>query len=168
MIERTKGNILKVDAEALVNTVNCVGYMGKGIALQFKQAFPDNFKAYEKACDKGQVKPGRMFVHETGNIFNPRYIINFPTKRHWRGKSRLEDIRLGLIALIEEVKRLRICSVAVPPLGCGLGGLNWKTVRPMIEHAFAELPDVRVLLYEPLGTSKKDDVQARPHPGSME
>src|SRR3990172_5088062 len=126
MIEYTKGNLLVADAEALVNTVNCVGYMGKGIALQFKQAFPANFMAYEKACHAHDVKPGHMFIFETGSMVNPRYIINFPTKRHWRGKSRVGDIESGLQTLIEEVKRLGIHSIAVPPLGSGLGGLDWN------------------------------------------
>ena len=100
MIEITKGNILKAEAEALVNTVNCLGYMGKGIALQFKKAFPDNFKKYHKACKDNKVKPGEMFVFKTDDLFNPKYIINFPTKKHWRGKSRIEDIKSGLSALI--------------------------------------------------------------------
>ncbi len=126
--------------------------MGKGIALQFKQAFPDNFKAYQQACFAKEVKPGSMFVFETGTMLNPRYIINFPTKRHWRGKSRLEDIKSGLKALIKEVKRLKIKSIAIPPLGCGLGGLDWKVVRPLIEKAFSEVPDVSVALFEPAGT----------------
>jgi O-acetyl-ADP-ribose deacetylase (regulator of RNase III) len=151
MIENAHGNLLTADVEALVNTVNCVGYMGKGIALQFKQAFPANFKAYEKACRAHEVKPGCMFIFETGSMVNPRYIINFPTKRHWRGKSRIEDIESGLKALIADVKRLGINSIAVPPLGSGLGGLDWNVVRPMIEQAFAELPDVRVLLFPPKG-----------------
>jgi O-acetyl-ADP-ribose deacetylase (regulator of RNase III) len=151
MIEYAKGNLLKADVEVLVNTVNCVGFMGKGIALQFKQAFPDNFKAYQRACTAHEVQPGRMFVFATGAMFNPRYIINFPTKRHWRGGSRLEDIESGLKALIEEVKALGITSIAVPPLGCGNGGLDWNVVRPMIECAFADLSDVKVLLYAPEG-----------------
>jgi hypothetical protein len=95
MIEIAKGNILEADAEALVNTVNCIGFMGKGIALQFKQAYPANFKAYESACHAGQVVPGRMFIFDNGRLINPRYVINFPTKRHWRGKSRIGDIRSG-------------------------------------------------------------------------
>ena len=152
MIELTEGNLLTTDAEALVNTVNCVGYMGKGIALQFKQAFPDNFKAYEKACRAKQVRPGRMFVYKTDLMFNPKYIINFPTKRHWRGKSRLEDIQAGLDALIDEVKRLDIQSIAMPPLGCGLGGLEWKFVRKLIEETFSAIPDIHVLLFAPIGT----------------
>jgi O-acetyl-ADP-ribose deacetylase (regulator of RNase III) len=151
MIEYAKGNILQADTEALVNTVNCVGYMGKGIALQFKQAYPENFRAYEKACRAKAVQPGRMFVFETGRIMPPQYIINFPTKRHWRDKSRIEDIKSGLVALTEEVQCLGLHSIAVPPLGCGNGGLNWSEVRPLIESAFASLPDVRVLLYAPHG-----------------
>ena len=151
MISITDGNIIEADAEALVNTVNCVGYMGKGIALQFKQAYPRNFDAYSKACRSNDIKPGKMLVYETGQMFNPRYIINFPTKRHWRGKSRLEDIVIGLNALVQDVKRLNIKSIAVPPLGCGLGGLRWSVVRPMIEKAFSELPYVEVRLYAPHG-----------------
>ncbi len=151
MIEITHGNILRTDAEALVNTVNCVGFMGKGIALQFKKAHPDNYEDYKKACDAGEVQPGRMFVYETGSMINPRFIINFPTKRHWKGKSRLDDIKAGLTALIEEVRKRDIRSIAVPPLGCGLGGLQWSVVRPLIEKAFADLPEVRVLLFEPHG-----------------
>lgn len=161
MIEHAEGNLLVADTEALVNTVNCVGYMGKGIALQFKQAFPDNFAAYQKACRAHEVKPGRMFIFETGSMVNPRYIINFPTKRHWRGKSRLEDIESGLKALIADVERLGIRSIAVPPLGSGLGGLDWKVVRPLIEQAFAALPDVRVLLYSPQGAPAAKDMPVR-------
>jgi O-acetyl-ADP-ribose deacetylase (regulator of RNase III) len=151
MIEFIRGDILRADAEALVNTVNCVGVMGRGIALQVKNAFPENFRAYEAACRREEVEPGRMFVYETGQFTNPRYIINFPTKRHWRGRSRIEDIEAGLRALVAEVKRLGIRSIAVPPLGCGLGGLEWDEVRPRIEAALSELPEVRALVYEPAG-----------------
>ena len=151
MIEFRQGNLLEADAEALVNTVNCVGFMGKGIALQFKQAFPENYRAYVRSCRAGDVQPGHMLVFDTGMISNPRYIVNFPTKRHWRGKSRIEDIEAGLYALVEDVKRLQIRSIAIPPLGCGLGGLAWDVVRPMIESAFDELTDVTVYLYEPKG-----------------
>ena len=159
MIETTTGNILEADAEALINTVNCVGFMGKGIALQFKQAYPENFGAYAKACRAKEVRPGRMHVFETGLLTDPRLIINFPTKRHWRGKSRLEDIEAGLAALVEEVKVRGIRSVAIPPLGCGLGGLDWRVVRPLIEAAFTSVPDVRVTLYEPRGAP---DAKAMP------
>ena len=151
MINDATGNLLEADAEALVNTVNCVGFMGKGIALQFKQAWPDNFEAYARASKAGEIRPGRMFTWETGRMINPKLIINFPTKRHWRGKSRFEDIKSGLRALIGEVRRRGIRSIAVPPLGCGNGGLNWKDVRPLIEAAFAELPNIDVLLYSPQG-----------------
>jgi O-acetyl-ADP-ribose deacetylase (regulator of RNase III) len=151
MIELTRGDIVKAEAEALVNTVNCVGFMGRGIALQFKRAFPANFQAYEVACRANEVQPGRMLVYPTGYLASPRYIINFPTKRHWRGKSRIEDIESGLRALVAEVRQLGIESIAVPPLGCGLGGLDWRDVRPRIERAFAEIPNVRVQLFEPAG-----------------
>ena len=150
MIEIAHGNILEADADALVNTVNCVGVMGKGLALQFKQAFPANFKAYEAACRAREVVAGKMFIFDNGSLVKPRYIVNFPTKRHWRDNSRIEDIRSGLESLISDVRRLDIRSIAVPPLGCGLGGLNWRDVRPMIENSFSELPDVRVLLFPPL------------------
>lgn len=143
MIEYKKGDILQEDVEALVNTVNCVGIMGRGIALQFKNAFPDNFKAYAAACDRNEVQPGRMFVFETGKLTNPKYIINFPTKRHWRGKSRIEDIDAGLVALVNEIRSRNIHSVAIPPLGSGLGGLDWSTVRPRIENSLRALEDVK-------------------------
>ena len=149
MIEFKQGNLLLENAEALVNTVNCVGIMGKGIALQFKLAYPENFRQYEKACKAGEVQPGRMFIFSTGNLFNPKYIINFPTKRHWKGKSKIEDIQSGLVALVEQVKQLSITSIAIPPLGCGNGGLDWAIVKPKIESAFSQLPDVSVILYEP-------------------
>ena len=151
MIKLTHGDIFKADAEALVNTVNCIGVMGRGIALQFSKAFPENSKVYKAACDKKQLHPGTMLVYDLNRFENPRYIINFPTKRHWKGKSRIEDIESGLKALIEEVHKRNIHSIAIPPLGCGLGGLNWEQVRPMIENAFETLPDVNVLLYEPAG-----------------
>src|SRR6201987_4374327 len=126
MVELTQGDILNASVEALVNTVNCVGVMGRGIALQFRKAFPENFKAYEAACKRKEVVPGRMFVYETGLLTGPRFVINFPTKRHWKGKSRIKDIEAGLVALAREVKDRGIRSIAVPPLGCGLGGLDWS------------------------------------------
>lgn len=151
MIELGKGNLLKADVEALVNTVNCVGIMGRGIALQFKQAYPDNFKAYEKACRAGEVRPGKMFIVPTNKMQNPKFIVNFPTKRHWKGKSKIEDIKSGLTALIRDVEQLGITSIAIPPLGCGLGGLRWSEVKPLIEEAFSAVPSVKVLVYEPAG-----------------
>tara|TARA_R110002051_G_scaffold140454_6_gene213418 strand:+ start:44460 stop:45518 length:1059 start_codon:yes stop_codon:yes gene_type:complete len=151
MIEYKTGDILREDADAIINTVNCVGVMGRGIALQFKKAFPDNFKAYATACKNHQVEPGRMFVFETGQLTAPRYIVNFPTKRHWRGASRMEDIDAGLKALVETIQQYQITSIAVPPLGSGLGGLDWAEVKPRIESALKPLNDVHVIVYEPKG-----------------
>src|SRR6266542_2686065 len=144
VIRYVQGDILDADAEALVNTVNCVGVMGRGIALQFKRAYPANFKAYAAACKRGEIQPGRMFVFSTGELTNPRYIINFPTKVHWRGKSRIEHIEAGLEALVEEIRARDIKSIALPPLGSGLGGLDWAEVRPLIERAMAEVPNLDV------------------------
>jgi O-acetyl-ADP-ribose deacetylase (regulator of RNase III) len=151
MIEYKNGDILKEDAEALINTVNCVGVMGRGIALQFKRAFPGNFKAYAAACKRGVVQPGQMFVYETAQLTNPRYIVNFPTKRHWRGNSRMEDIESGLKALVEVICNKHIHSIAIPPLGSGLGGLEWEQVKSRIEKALQLLSDVRIIVYEPKG-----------------
>jgi len=151
MIKFTTGDILAADVEALVNSVNCVGVMGRGIALQFKNAFPENFRAYAAACARGTVQPGHMFVFETGTMTNPKYIINFPTKRHWRGKSRMEDIEAGLKALVSAIEARRIHSVAIPPLGSGLGGLSWLDVRARVEAALAAMKDVDVVVYEPNG-----------------
>jgi O-acetyl-ADP-ribose deacetylase (regulator of RNase III) len=158
MIVYKRGDILKADVEALVNTVNCVGVMGRGIALQFKNAFPENFKAYALACKNEEVQPGRMFVFETGQLTNPRYIINFPTKRHWRAGSRMEDIEAGLGALVDTVRQFHIRSIAVPPLGSGLGGLDWSDVRPRIEAALRVLTDVRVMVYEPHGAPAANEM----------
>ena len=149
MIQFKVGDIVAEDAEALVNTVNCVGVMGRGIALQFKRAFPENFRAYAEACDRGDVQPGHMFVFETGAITNPRYIINFPTKRHWRGRSRIEDIEAGLNALCEVIRERAIRSIAVPALGSGLGGLEWSDVRPRIEEALSRCDDLQAVIFEP-------------------
>lgn len=156
MIEFTSGDILKCEADALVNTVNCVGVMGRGIALQFKNAFPENFKAYEAACKRVAVQPGRMFVFETGQLKPPHFIVNFPTKRHWRGKSRIEDIEAGLVDLVRVIREKGIRSIAVPPLGSGLGGLDWNEVRPRIEQALAPLQDVKIIVFEPNGAPATD------------
>ena len=149
MIRETRGNLIEADAEALVNTVNTVGVMGKGIALQFKRAFPEAYEEYRRACERGEVQPGRMHVVDLGELARPRYVINFPTKRHWRAKSKLGDVDAGLDALVDEVRRRGIRSVAVPPLGCGNGGLRWRDVRPRIEAAFAALPAIDILLFPP-------------------
>ncbi|MGB2819337.1 MAG: macro domain-containing protein, partial [Phycisphaerae bacterium] len=158
MIELKQGDILAANAEALVNTVNCVGVMGRGIALQFRKAFPKNFKAYKALCDRKELEPGKVYVFDLNRLENPRYVINFPTKKHWRSKSRLAYIESGLGALIEELRRRDIRSVAMPPLGCGLGGLEWEAVRKRIKEAFRDLPDVRVLLYEPTGAPTAEEM----------
>ncbi|MDA8219165.1 MAG: macro domain-containing protein [Dehalococcoidales bacterium] len=149
MLTFRQGDIIGSDSEAVVNTVNCVGVMGRGIALQFKNAYPENFEAYAAACHRHEVQPGRMFVFETGRLGRPRFIINFPTKRHWRGKSRLEDIESGLRALVVEVRARGIGSISIPPLGSGLGGLAWMNVKPLVERAARELPEVEVVVFEP-------------------
>ena len=151
MIEYSNGNLLDAQVDALVNTVNCVGIMGKGVALQFKQRFPDNFRYYEKACRKEVVRTGTMLVFETGHVTPPRYIINFPTKVHWRGKSRMEYVDTGLQDLRAVVLRLAIHSLAVPPLGCGSGGLRWQDVRASIERELTDIPGVRVIVFPPAG-----------------
>lgn len=156
------GDLLKQnDVDAIVNTVNCVGVMGKGIALQFKNKWPENFRAYAAACKLGEVKVGRMFVHDTGGLLKPNFIINFPTKDHWRGKSHLAFIRDGLVDLAQQVRHLGITSIAVAPLGCGNGGLDWEIVRPLIETTFAELPDVDVRLFQPQGAPAPKSMEVR-------
>ena len=151
MITYKTGDILTESTEALVNTVNCVGVMGRGIALQFKRAFPDNFKAYAARCERNQVRPGQVYVFETGTVVLPRYIVNFPTKRHWRGKSRIEDIEAGLESLVQEIRSRRIRSIAIPPLGSGLGGLPWHGVRTRMEAVLGALEEVEIVIYEPGG-----------------
>ncbi|MGT2439943.1 type II toxin-antitoxin system antitoxin DNA ADP-ribosyl glycohydrolase DarG [Bradyrhizobium betae] len=148
-VEIAKGDLLEQRVDAIVNTVNTVGVMGKGIALQFRRKWPANFKAYEAACKRKEVVPCKMFVFDNGGLAQPKYIINFPTKRHWRQPSRLSDITCGLDDLIAQVKSLRIKSIAIPPLGCGNGGLDWSEVKPLILGAFEPLPDVEVKLFAP-------------------
>jgi O-acetyl-ADP-ribose deacetylase (regulator of RNase III) len=151
VLEQAEGNLLDATVDAVVNTVNTVGVMGKGIALQFKQAYPDNFKAYEAACRSGDVRLGRMFVFPTGRLEQPRFIINFPTKGHWRARSRLGDIQSGLADLRRVILDHAITSIAVPPLGCGNGGLDWSDVLPLIADALGDLADVQVFVYPPNG-----------------
>lgn len=158
MIEEKVGNIIEADAEALVNTVNIVGVMGKGVALQFKLAFPEMFIAYQKACKSREVHLGKMFVYVQPSISGTdRIIINFPTKNHWRENSHIDYIKEGLKSLIQEIKDRGIKSIAIPPLGCGMGGLNWGEVYPLIRESFHEIPDVRVIIYPPqLASNQKD------------
>lgn len=148
MIERVRGDLLACAAEAHVNAVNTVGVMGKGIAAQFKRRYPDNFAAYQAACERGALQVGDVLTFDRGAGV-PRYIINVPTKRHWRAGSRLEDVEAGLAALVAEAQRLGVASLAVPALGCGAGGLAWEQVLPRIEASFAALPGLRVWVFEP-------------------
>ena len=143
------GNLFDEDVDALVNTVNCVGVMGRGVALQFKNMFPDNYRAYQAACARDEVQPGAMFVFENPSLSGPRFIINFPTKRHWRSKSRIADVESGLSALAKEIHDRGIRSIALPPLASGLGGLNWADIRPRIDAALGNLDEVDVIVFEP-------------------
>ncbi len=149
MITYIKGNLLESPAEALVNAVNTHGVMGKGIALMFKKAFPANFKAYAVACKKGEVTVGKMFVTQLPATNGPRCIINFPTKKHWVHPSKLEYVTDGLTDMVRVIKEYELRSLAVPPLGCGAGGLKWEAVKPCIEEALGNLQGVEVMVYEP-------------------
>jgi O-acetyl-ADP-ribose deacetylase (regulator of RNase III) len=151
VITEMTGNLLASDADAIVNTVNTVGVMGKGIALQFRRAYPDMFADYKRAAQAGEIRLGHMHVWSTGALEGPKYIINFPTKEHWRARSTTKGIKLGLSDLVSVVAELDVRSIAVPPLGCGNGGLNWDDVRPMIEEAFHGARGVEVVLYPPKG-----------------
>ncbi len=159
MITFTQGNLLEAEAEALVNTVNTVGIMGRGVALMFKEAFPENYMAYEEACKRGDVRVGRMFVTERHQLIGPKWIINFPTKKHWRPPSKIEWIDEGLEDLKRVIAEKKIRSVALPPLGSGNGGLDWRDVRPRIEAALGSLPDIEIMVYEP--TSQYQNVAKR-------
>lgn len=150
MIRYTSGNLLEADAEALVNTVNEVGVMGKGIALMFREAFPDSSRAYAEACERGEVQVGRVFVTENMGLTGPRWIIHFPTKKHWRNPSQLPWVREGLQDLARVVAEKKIRSIAVPPLGCGQGGLDWSQVRSEIEAALGKVSGLEVQVYEPV------------------
>jgi O-acetyl-ADP-ribose deacetylase (regulator of RNase III) len=152
MITEAQGNLLDADVDALVNTVNTVGVMGKGIALQFKRAFPAMFRDYAHAAEAGELRLGQMHVWPTGQLTGPRYVINFPTKGHWRAQSKLVDIERGLVDLTRVLRELRITSVAIPPLGCGNGGLTWGEVEPRIRSALTEVPEIHAVLYPPGAT----------------
>lgn len=159
MLTYRQGNLLDADVDAVVNTVNTVGVMGKGIALMFKDRYPENFKTYAAACKAKEVEVGRMFVSATGELGGPRWVINFPTKKHWRHPSRREWIEAGLEDLVRVVREKGVRSLALPPLGCGNGGLDWQEVRPLIEHAAVRLPDVEIIAFEP--TAKYQNVAKR-------
>ncbi len=162
MINITKGNLLNAKVDALVNTVNTEGVMGKGIAAQFKRAYPSVYSAYHSACKAGEVQLGKMHVANLGALGGgPRWVINFPTKGHWRAKSKIEDIRAGLRDLVNVVRELGIRSIAIPPLGCGNGGLSWSEVRPMIEQELSIIPEVDIELYSPDGAPSAQEMPTR-------
>lgn len=149
MIHYKKGNLLQDDAQVLVNTVNLEGVMGKGIALTFKQAFPKNFAVYVKQCREETLTIGKLCIVQDFNIsYGHKTIINFPTKNRWRRPSKYAYIRLGLTALRNYLLETKPVSIALPPLGCGNGGLDWQQVRPMVEHALQGL-DISVAIYQP-------------------
>jgi O-acetyl-ADP-ribose deacetylase (regulator of RNase III) len=156
MITYQTGNILHDQADAIINTVNTVGVMGKGLALQFKKAFPDNFKVYKKSCDDKYLVTGQVLSVPLNSMNAPFYIINFPTKAHWKGKSKLEYIEQGLESLKAEVTRLNLKSIAIPALGSGLGGLPWQEVERLIQSSLSQLPDVQWHVYPPQAAPKAE------------
>jgi O-acetyl-ADP-ribose deacetylase (regulator of RNase III) len=152
VIRFVRGNLFDSQAEALVNAVNTVGVMGRGVALEFKNRFPENYSAYRLACKREELIVGKMFTFELNretNLEQPRWIINFPTKQHWRNPSKLEFVRDGLEDFVGVIASLKITSVALPALGCGTGGLEWKTVRALLEAALEPLDDVAFEIFEP-------------------
>lgn len=149
MLKYTQGNLLDAPVEALVNTVNTVGIMGKGIALMFKERFPNNMQAYAQACKQKQVVTGKMFVTETGELLGPRWIVNFPTKEHWRSDSKISWIEEGLQDLRRFVVDNHVKSIAISPLGSGNGRLPWPDVKQQIEDALSDLTSTDMLVYEP-------------------
>ena len=159
MITFTQGNLLEADAEALVNTVNTVGVMGKGIALMFKERFTDNFARYAAACKAKEVRTGKMFVTELHELSGPRWIVNFPTKQHWKAPSQMAWVIEGLRDLRRFLLEKQVKSIALPPLGAGNGGLEWDAVREQIERELADLEGVDIPVFEP--TSKYQNVANR-------
>jgi O-acetyl-ADP-ribose deacetylase (regulator of RNase III) len=155
-MEFTQGNLLEADVEAVVNTVNTVGVMGKGIALMFKERFPENYEEYRKACKAGKVNTGELFITHSPELGGPQWVVNFPTKENWRNPTKMEWVESGLVKLREFIQDEKVRSIALPPLGCGNGGLSWPDVRPKIEAALGDLEGVRVVVFEP--TAKYQNV----------
>ena len=145
MIYFKDGDIFKDTSEAIVNAVNCVGVMGKGIALKFKEKYPDNYIMYKTACDRKEVKIGKMFIYKESN----KTIINFPTKQHWRNDSKIEYIKEGLEDLVKVLQSLNIESVAMPAIGCGNGGLSWDIVKKTIKEYLSDV-DMSIVVYNPV------------------
>ena len=149
MLNFTTGNLLEARAQALVNTVNTVGVMGKGIALMFKERFDDNYRQYAAACKADQVHTGAMFITQPAELDGPRWIVNFPTKQHWRSPSKLEWVTEGLQDLRKFLINNKVKSIAIPPLGAGNGGLDWEAVKPEIERVLGDLTDIEITVFEP-------------------
>ncbi len=143
------GDLLQADTQALVNTVNTVGVMGKGIALQFKERFPMNFKVYAAACKKGEVQVGKMLVVRENSFQGEKIIINFPTKTEWFKKSQYVYVEEGLKDLVKVIKEYDIKSIAIPPLGSGNGGLKWDKVKELMKKYLGDIPDVDIVIFEP-------------------
>ncbi len=159
MIEFIKEDILKIETEAIVNSVNLKGVMGKGLALAMKNAYPENFKLYKEACEKEIIKIGKIFVTETGKFF-PKYIVNFPTKNHWRFPSKYEYIEEGLVDLKKWLKENKIKSIAIPPLGSGNGKLNWIKVKGIILDSLRDISDsVKLIIVEPSAAFESFDIK---------
>lgn len=154
------GNLFDSNAEALVNTVNTVGVMGKGVALQFKEHFPTNYMLYVAACKKGEVQIGKMFITSTDSFMNPKWIINFPTKKHWIHKSSYGFIEAGLDDLVSQLERMNIRSIAIPPLGAGQGGLNWEKVKEIIQVKLGHL-NIEISVFEPVNLVKSNISNAK-------
>lgn len=155
------GDMFEERAEAIVNTVNCVGVMGKGVALEFKRRWPDNFRAYKRLCDRHQLRPGKVYVHHEGDMLSGgrRFLINFPTKDHWRAKSKLEYIENGLVDFVAQIEQLKIKTVVIPPLGCGNGGLDWTVVKALLTERLSGIKGVDFVIFAP-SNSDDDDSEA--------
>ncbi len=159
MVELVQGNLFEADVAALVNPVHCAGVMSRGLALQFKTRFPDNAKQYKAACEADRLSPGDVLVHDRGGLFDaerPRYLLNVATKDHWTDASRPAHIEAGMRAVAEQVTTRGISSLAVPALGCGGGGLDWPTVRPLLVEPLSALDNVRACVYAPRSAGGSD------------
>ena len=145
----TKGNILESNTEVIINPVNTVGVMGKGLALQFKQKFPTNYKIYKEACQNKTIDIGKLLLVDESNLERRKFIINFPTKKHWRNASKIEYIEEGLKDLVRIIKANTFESMAIPALGCGLGGLDWEDVKLLLEKYLRDIETIEITVFEP-------------------
>jgi len=164
MIIYKTGDIFKSSAQVITNTVNCVGVMGKGLALAFKKQLPEMFQDYKAKCEKGEVNPGQPYIWENDRV----QILNFPTKRHWKQNSLISDIEAGLEYLAKNYAEMGISSLALPPLGCGHGGLNWPDVKNLINKHLGPIEDLDVYVYEktsPKSLSEENDPKGFLKPG---